>query len=196
MEKNDGLSEIICKKCLARLQIAYDFKREAIASTRELRSFISNVNKQFQQVTGSNSVKLKKKPLKEGGSESYDELDEDMQELLEDDDKEFESDLSDENKKTIDRAQLVEILGDNNGITVLKPVESQILTTIQEEPPDDEEAPESMEVFLVDESSEIESGYIVDEYDQNAGEFITDDTDEQYLEEDDNDDQLYEMVKS
>lgn len=196
MEKNDGLSEIICKKCLARLQIAYDFKREAIASTRELRSFISNVNKQFQQVTGSNSVKLKKKPLKEGGSESYDELDEDMQELLEDDDKEFESDLSDENKKTIDRAQLVEILGDNNGITVLKPVEQQILTTIQEEPPDDEEAPESMEVFLVDESSEIESGYIVDEYDQNAGEFITDDTDEQYLEEDDNDDQLYEMVKS
>lgn len=181
---------------MARLQIAYDFKREAIASNRELRSFISNVNKQFQQVTSSTSVKLKQKTLKVGGSESYDELDEDMQELLEDEqdvDKESESDLSDENKKTMDRDQLVEILGDNNGITILKPGEPQILTTIQEDV--NEEAPVSMEVFLVEENSEVESGYILDEYDQNDGEFITDDTDEQYLEEDDNEDP-YDMVKS
>lgn len=180
---------------MARLQIAYDFKKEALASNHELRSFISNVNKQFQQVTGSSGIKSSRKPLPQpGGSESYDELDEDMQELLYEeqettDYKDLDVDSSDENKKTIDRDQLVEILGDNNAISVRKTRERRSLTTIQEDAND--EQPESMEVFLVEENSEVESGYIVDEYDQNTGELITDETDEQYLD----DDEDYEPVR-
>lgn len=199
MEKNDGLSEIICKKCLARLQIAYDFKNDAIASNRDLRSFISNVNKQFQQVTGSSSAivaKSKRTSQKDGESEMFDELEEDMQALIDDEQeiefKDIDTDLSDDTKKTIDRDQLVEILGDNNAITIRKTRSGRTIA-IQEDVTD--EPPENMEVFLVEETNEVESGYIVDEYEQNAGELITDETDEpQYLEDDDNDDQLYEPV--
>ncbi|XP_055297611.1 zinc finger protein 300-like [Sitodiplosis mosellana] len=200
VEKNDGLSEIICKKCLARLQIAYDFKKDAIASNRELRSFISNVNKQFQQVTGTNTVdtKSKRKSQKDGESESFDELEEDMQALIDDEQvtefKDIEIDLPDDTKKEIDRDQLVEILGDNNAITIRK-TRSGRTFAVQEDSTD--EPPENMEVFLVEEGSEVETGYIVDEYDQNAGELITDETDEpQYLEDDENDDQLYEPETS
>lgn len=194
MEKNDGLSEIICQKCLKRLQIAYDFKKEAIATNRHLRSFISKVNKQFQQVTSTNNIKTKKEPQKDDANESYDELEEDMQELLEEehdgiDYKEIDGDSSDEHKKTIDRDQLVEILGDNNSITILKPGESNIQEDTNEN--ENDEQPENMEVFLVEENSEMESSFIIDDYEQNT-EFITD---EQYLEDDENDDQIYETVR-
>lgn len=200
VDRNDGLSEIICKKCLARLQIAYDFKKDAIASNRDLRSFISNVNKQFQQVTCSNSMinKSKKRPRKDEESEEYDELEDDMQALIEDEQetveyKEIDVDLTDDAKKTIDREQLVEILGENNAITVRKTRSGRTLATVQEDTSD--EPPENMEVFLVDESGDVESGYIIDEYEQNTAELITDETDEpQYLDDDDND-ELYEMVK-
>lgn len=197
MEKNDGLSEIICKKCLARLQIAYDFKKDAIASNQHLRSFISNVNKQFQQVTASNTIlnKSKRRTQKDGESESFDELEEDMQALI-DDEQEIEyklvdTDLLDDTKKsTTDRDQLVEILGDNNAITIRK-TRSGRTFAVQEETID--EPQETMEVFLVEDGSEIEPTYI--EYDHNAGELITEETDEpQYLEDDDNDD-LYEPVR-
>lgn len=196
MEKNDGLSEIICRKCLARLHIAYDFRKDAVAANRELRSFISNVNKQFQQVTANNTVdcKSKMRTRKDGNSESYDELEEDMQALIDDAQDiqfKFDADLSDDTKKTIDREELVEILGENDGITIRKTRSGRTIA-VQEDTLD--EPPESMEVFLVDE--EVETGYIVDEYEQehNASELITDETDEpQYLEDDD--DQLYEPVR-
>lgn len=195
MKKNDGLTEIICRRCLTRLQIAYDFRKEAEASNQDLHSFISNVNKQFQQVTGSSTVlgKSKQRTRKDGESESIDELEEDMQALIDEEQedvfKDIDADL-DDGKKTIDRDQLVEILGDNNAITIRKTRSGRTIA-VQEDATD--EPPENMEVFLVDE--EVESGYIVDEYDQNAGELITDETDEpQYLEDDDNDDQLYEPV--
>lgn len=195
MEKNDGLSEIICKKCLARLQIAYDFKKDAVASNQHLRSFISNVNKQFQQVTASNTIlnKFKRRTQKDGESESFDELEEDIQALIEDEQeyKLVDTDLSDDTKKsTIDREQLVEILGDNNAITIRKTRSGRTIA-IQEETFD--EPQETMEVFLVEEGSEIEPTYI--EYDQNASELIAEETDEpQYLEDDENED-LYEPVR-
>lgn len=195
MEKNDGLSEIICKKCLARLQIAYDFKKDAVASNQHLRSFISNVNKQFQQVTASNTIlnKFKRRTQKDGESESFDELEEDIQALIEDEQeyKLVDTDLSDDTKKsTIDREQLVEILGDNNAITIRKTRSGRTIA-IQEEKFD--EPQETMEVFLVEEGSEIEPTYI--EYDQNASELIAEETDEpQYLEDDENED-LYEPVR-
>ncbi|XP_031627218.1 zinc finger and SCAN domain-containing protein 12-like [Contarinia nasturtii] len=179
VEKNDGLSEIICKKCLARLQIAYDFKRQAVESHRELRSFISNVNKQFKQVTGT------KTKQKDGESESYDELEDDMQAIIDDEVeyKEIDVEFSDDTKKAIDREQLVEILGENNAITIRK----TRAVKIQEDA--NNEAPENMEVYLVEEGHEGESGFILDEYDENGGELIVDDVD--YLEDDDIDD-LYE----
>lgn len=188
MEENDGLPEIICKKCLARLQIAYEFKKDAIASNHHIRSFISDVNKQFQQVTGTNSIpskSVKRKP-KDDDRESYDELEEDIQALIYEEReielKEFDAEPSDDAKKTIDREKLVEILGENNANSIQKTHTSQMVT-IHEETSSDE-PPESMEVLLVDEEGEVEPGYIVDEYDQNTGELITD---EQYLDDDDND---------
>lgn len=201
MEKNDGLSEIICKKCLARLHIAYDFKKEATTSNRQLQSFLSNVNKQFQQVTGtgssSNVSKSKKNPntiAQQVVSESYDELEEDMQALIDDEQevefKDIDAESTDEIKKELERDQLVEILGDNNAISVRR-TRSARLVALQED--SSEEPSENMEVFLVDESGEVESGYIVDEY-EGDGELITDETETQYLEEEENDDQFYETV--
>lgn len=181
------------------MQIAYDFKKDAIASNRDLRSFISNVNKQFQQVTGSSNAvvaKSERRSQKDGESELFDELEEDMQALIDDEQetefKDIDADSSDDTKKTIDRDQLVEILGDNNAITIRKTRSGRTIS-VQEEAID--EPPENMEVFLVEENSEIETGYIIDDYEQNPGELITDETDEpQYLEDDDNDDQLYDPV--
>lgn len=46
------MPELLCKKCLARLRIAYDFKKRAHQSDHHLRTFISDVNQKFQQVTG------------------------------------------------------------------------------------------------------------------------------------------------
>lgn len=195
MDKNDGLSEIICKKCLARLQIAYNFKKDAIASNQHLRNFISNVNKQLQHVSNAVHSKSKQRTQHDGENDTFDELEEDMQALIDDEQIEFKNNdtdhLSDDDKKTIDRDQLVEILGDNNAITIRKTRSGRTIT-VQEDTID--EPPENMEVFLVDE--EVESGFIVDEYDQNAGELMTDETDEpQYLEDDENEDQLYEPVR-
>lgn len=204
MEKNDGLSEIICKRCLARLQIAYDFKQDAIAANHELRSFISNVNKQFQQVTGSTSgsSKSRKRPredsLQQDESESYYDLEDDMQALIDDeqdedefkDFKDLDEDSSDENKKKIARDQLVEILGDNNAISIRKTEHAQSLVTIQDDTID--EPPENMELFIVEDNNE--SANITYECEQSPGELITDETDEpQYLEDDENDD-LYDSV--
>lgn len=45
------MPELLCKKCLARLRVAYDFKKQAEASDEHLRTFISDVNQKFQQVT-------------------------------------------------------------------------------------------------------------------------------------------------
>lgn len=194
VEKNDGLSEIICKKCLARLQIAYDFKRQAVESNRELRSFISNVNKQFQQVTANNALGKLKNRQKDVESESYDELEDDMQAMIEDEVeyKEIEVEYADETKKTeIDRDQLVEILGDNNAITIRK-----TRVTVQEDASN-----ENVEVYLMDTGmeteNEVDTEYMLDEYEQNEGELITDDIDEaQYLEEDHIEDPDYESVRN
>lgn len=200
MEKGDGLSEIICKRCLARLQVAYDFKNEAISSNRELRSFISDVNKQFQQVTSSGSSnntglrvskKRARKSSQTGGSESDDELDEDIRELITDEYREIDGELSDENVKAIDREQLVEILGDNSATTVRK---TRSMRSVKEDPID--ESPESMEVFLVDENSEVDPNYIVYDYEQQTAESITDESEEpQFLEDEENEEQDENEVK-
>lgn len=199
MEKNDGLSEIICKRCLARLQIAYDFKKEAISSNRELRSFISDVNNKFKQVTSSSvsSKVSKKRPRKESSQEgeSYDELDDDMQDLIADEYRDIDGDLSDGNNKAIDREQLVEILGDNSSATDKKPrvipTVKETLITIDDEPP------ESMEVFLVEDNNEIDSNYVIYDYDQQPGGSMTDESEEpQFLEDDEqdnNDDDIAEI---
>lgn len=46
------MPEQLCKKCLTRLRIAYDFKKQTEESDHHLRTFISDVNQKFQQVTG------------------------------------------------------------------------------------------------------------------------------------------------
>lgn len=210
MEKNDGLSEIICKRCLARLQIAYDFKKEAISSNRELRSFISDVNNKFKQVTSSSvSAKVsKKRPRKESSQEgeSYDELDDDMQDLIADEYRDIDGDLSDGNSKAIDREQLVEILGDNGSTADRK---TRVLPTVKETSITiDDEPPESMEVFLVDENNEVDSSYVIYDYEQQPGGSMTDESEEpQFLEDDEQDnndediaeidenfDEIYEIV--
>lgn len=59
VKKDDGLSQILCKKCVNRLRIAYDFKKQAEASEKHLRRFILDVNKKFQQVTKLDGSNLK-----------------------------------------------------------------------------------------------------------------------------------------
>lgn len=57
IEQNDGMPEQLCKKCLARLRIAYDFKKQTEESDHHLRTFISDVNQKFKQVTGVDTKK-------------------------------------------------------------------------------------------------------------------------------------------
>lgn len=52
IQQNDGMPELLCKKCYARLRMAYDFKKQVHESDHHLRTFISDVNQKFQQVTG------------------------------------------------------------------------------------------------------------------------------------------------
>lgn len=149
----------------------------------------------------------KKRPRKESSQEgeSYDELDDDMQELIADEYRDIDGDLSDGNSKAIDREQLVEILGDNSSATDRK---SQVLPTVKETSITiDDEPPESMEVFLVEENSEVDSNYVIYDYDQQPGGSMTDESEEpQFLEDDEQDnnddiaeidenfDEIYEIV--
>lgn len=57
IEPNDGMPELLCKKCHTRLRIAYDFKKQAEESEHHLRTFILDVNQKFQQVTGAGPKK-------------------------------------------------------------------------------------------------------------------------------------------
>lgn len=188
MGKQDGLSEIICKKCVARLRVAYEFKKQAESSDRHLRSFISDVNRKFKQVTGSttnNSPNKNKKWIKE--TNSSDELEDDIEALLNDEEGAYSSygtDRSVDDKKTIPREQLVEILGESSS-NVRKTSGKQTNNYIEEAAYDE---PQEMEIFLVDER-DVEDGCIVegmesDEYDEIASELTNDETEPQYLDYD------------
>lgn len=192
VDRSDGLSEIICKKCLTRLHIAYEFKKQAESSDRELRSFITGVNQKFIQVTGKCS-KLSKDNNKKTwakGSEIVlpDELDEDMEALLNEEDdvtqpySTYETSENVDDKQVIPREQLVEILGENSSSGRKASIKRSI-TYIEESSHGE---PEEMEVFLLEEP-DTEQGCIIEgiesgeEFDENISETL-DETDAQYLE--------------
>lgn len=215
VEKNDGLSDTICKKCLTRLHIAYEFKKDAVTTNKELRSFLSKVEKDYQQLTAGGGAKSKNKSRNESiqmdGTESYDELDENIEALIEEqegqnvykvladddgltDDNDEKPTVADENNQ-----ELVEILGTNNGVVELQETRStRHLVTIAENAND--EPTDGLAVYFIEDDSEMisnDSDYVPNEYpsDENAGEMITDDLNEpQYLEYDENGDQLYDAV--
>lgn len=56
VDKNDGLPSILCKKCVARLRLAYDFRKQTEKSDKHLRSFILEMNKKFQLVAKSDEA--------------------------------------------------------------------------------------------------------------------------------------------
>lgn len=53
--RGDGLPEQLCTKCVGRLKLAFEFRKQSESSAAHLRSFISKVNKQFTQVTTVNN---------------------------------------------------------------------------------------------------------------------------------------------
>lgn len=57
IEQNDGMPELLCKECHARLRVAYNFKKKAQYSDEKFRTFITDVNQQFQQVTAVDTKK-------------------------------------------------------------------------------------------------------------------------------------------
>lgn len=57
IEQNDGMPELLCKECQARLRVAYNFKKQAQYSDEKFRTFITDVNQQFQQVTAADTKK-------------------------------------------------------------------------------------------------------------------------------------------
>lgn len=209
-EKNDGLPEIICKKCLARLRVAYEFKKQAEASDQHIRGFIQDVNKKFQQVTGgSASVKnvVKKENIDDASIDSFDELDEDMQMLINDEQESttyvnFANNLHDVGKQTLARDQLVEILGENG--TIASQVSQQRLIDDTYNTP-----PQNMEVLIVgeeedleeeDEEVELQREIIMEdteaeEFDQNATSVAGETDEPQFLDEEyENDAEIYEFV--
>lgn len=186
---------------MKRLRIAYQFKKDAIESNNKQRSFISQTNKHFQQFTKRD--KLQKESVQIESADSYDELDEEMHELIYDhqpDDSHYKNELdedclsTDDGKAPIDKNQeLVEILGANNGVVEIREtrLSHQLITNAET----DEEQLDSVPVYFIEENNEIESNdsdYAIDEY---TDELITNDTNEpQYLEYDENIDQMDDAV--
>lgn len=212
VEKNDGLSETICKKCLARLCIAYDFKKDAVTTNKELRSFLQKVNKDYQQLTAGSGAKQKTKSRNESiqmdGIESYDELDENIDALIEEQEgqvfKVIEGDALAAGKPTIDdnNQELVEILATDNGAVELQDTRaSRHLVAIADNANDGPS--DGVAVYFIDDNNEDEheqdemdsndSDYEPHEYsDENTGELITNEDidDAQYLDYDENIDQM------
>lgn len=219
MEKNDGLPEIICKKCMARLHIAYDFKKDASATNTELRSFLSKVNKDYQQLTagggGSGGAKSKNKSRNESiqmdGLESYDELDENIEALIEEhEEKVFKIDADDaltDEKSAVDddNQELVEILTTSNSVVELQETQTTRRHVVAIAENGNDEPSDTMAVYFIEDDNEEnnsemdsnDSDYVPNEYsDENAGEIIINDNidEAQYLEFDENTDQLYDAV--
>lgn len=209
MEKNDGLSEQICKKCLARLHIAYAFKRDAVTTDKELRSFLSKVNKDYQQLTaggGKSKNKSRCESIQLDGVDSYNELDENIEALIEEQeghhvyiDDDSLTDDNDEKPSIVPASpvpddtnqELVEMLGTSNGVVELQETRSTRHLVAIAENANDEPA-DSVAVYFIEDDSEMvsnDSDYVPHEYpsDENGGEMIADDLNEpQYLEYEEN----------
>lgn len=56
MDANDGLPSILCERCIARLTVCYEFRRQSILSDRHLRAFIQKVNSEFKEVASSSAA--------------------------------------------------------------------------------------------------------------------------------------------
>lgn len=212
VEKNDGLPEQICKKCLTRLHIAYDFKKDANTTNSELRNFLSKVNKDYEELTAGGSKsksKTRSESLQSEDIDSFDELDENIEALIEehegqhvyitdegftDDNDEKPQIVADENNQ-----ELVELLGTGNGdLDFQENRTTRHLVTITENASD--EPTDGVALYFIEDESEMvsnDSDYIPNEYpsDENTGEMITDELNEpQYLEYDENADQLGDAV--
>lgn len=203
VDRSDGLSDIICKKCLTRLHIAYEFKKQAESSDRKLRSFITGVNQTFIQVTGkcTKSSKDNNKKAWTNGSQLVlpDELDEDMEALLNEEDdvtqaySAYETAEHLDDKHVIPREQLVEILGENSSSGQKASIKRSV--TYIEESCNGE--PEDMEVFLLEEP-DTDQGCIIEGiesgeyYDEDISETL-EETDAQYLEYDGTDEIIVRM---
>lgn len=218
VEKNDGLSEIICKKCLARLHIAYDFKKDAVTTNKELRSFLLKVNKDYQQLTagGGGGAKPKNKSRNENvqldGLESYDELDENIEQLLiEEQEGQVYKIVDDEalleekpSPHDDNNQELVEILATDNGAVELREThtERRLVAFAENENcgPSEGVAVYYIEDNNEDENDEMDSNdsdYAPMEYsDEHGSDVITNEDidDAQYLEYDENVDQLGDTV--
>ncbi|XP_063706654.1 zinc finger protein 184-like [Culicoides brevitarsis] len=48
---DDGLPSKLCEKCIMRLKVAFDFKKESHSADTNFRQFIAKVNAQFQELT-------------------------------------------------------------------------------------------------------------------------------------------------
>lgn len=169
------------------------------------------MTKDYQQLTVGGAVESGNSSQDDAvqidGVESYDALDEDIEALI--DDHHLESrndDVGDglvEEKLPVDESQgLVEMLGGSDGdIFAIHESESTgQFGTVEDSSPD--EQADGVEVFFIEENVDVgsnDSDYVLNEEysDENAGEMITDTTNEaQYLEYDENDDQLYDHVVS
>lgn len=193
---------------MARLHIAYDFKKDAVKTNKELRSFLSKINKDYQQLTagggsvsGSGGVKSKNKPQNESihmdGTESYDELDEDMQELLNEHQvKDDPDDGSTDGACDDNNQELVELLGANNDVIEIQEprLSRNQLITIHDSTEND--GPPANIMYIIDGNSEMDSNdsdYVPDYSDENTADDPID-TQLEYLEYDENVDQLCDAV--
>lgn len=139
------------------------------------------------------------------GVESYDELDEDFEALIGEHHFEARHDdiddgLVDVKSPTDENQGLVEMLGaSDGGIFAIRETRTTRQFGTVEDNTNDEQT-DGVEVFYIEGNVEIgsnDSDYVPNEEysDENAGEMTTDGINEpQYLEYDENDDQLYEMV--
>lgn len=140
------MPELLCKECHARLRVAYNFKKQAQYSDEKFRTFISDVNQQFQQVT---AVDPKKEIIE-------DELQLDAELLVYDEIGEACEMINDQSlNNPIDGLdQTISVANDNE--------EGHI-------PPDDDTAdehyadgPEQMEVLILNENDVDVTGYTIE----------------------------------
>lgn len=151
IEQNDGMPELLCNKCFARLRIAYDFKKQVEDSDHHLRTFISDVNQKFQQVTG-----IPKKEITD------DELQMDAELLV------YDDDIGDGCEIINDQSLNNTIHGLDQAIVAAN--DNEVGPILPDEDTTDGnygEGPEQMEVLIINEDDVDVSSYTVEKLDDD-----------------------------
>lgn len=200
--KNDGLPQQLCAKCTSRMQAANEFRKQAEASDKHIRSFVTDVNKRFQQVTGNRQLPEAKCASQkkwaittawsracatgDNDEEPDDELDAELQDIIQDEPDQTQYELIgaiDTQDSDTPRQQLLEILSSSGS-----PLQ---LLDGGDGDEDGYNNPQSIELYVVDEDADHSMCDDSEIFFEDEEELAADDDFDPELGNDDFDDEEY-----